>query len=482
MMYKHCLAFDNAPTRRAFDENGFMRVNGCHITKETVNPYYGREVPGWEELKLDPEKIYYGYRSGEELRKALKTFEGKPLLLGHHVESADDPQKEYRVGSSGTDATWNAPYVDVTLVVTDEEAIRAIEKGKAREISCAYLYDPDFTAGNFGGQEYDFVMRNIRGNHIALVEEGRAGSDVVVADAQIKPSPKMRMFMSLFSKFRGALDAEPEDVEVKEEVVQDGDKLKAMLAALKDDGKITEEEFAALTAAAFGEEKQDEQPAATDEDKEADTVRDAVNEAVEKIRSAQQREGEAPDDESKVEEQDDEFKLRMKAAADACGLDAEAPEFQKAFAEGVKYGEEKEKGEPKKLDSEHESEGMERFEERKAMDEEEVKAAMDAAIKLAAKQAHDASVTKFRALSAAADICRPVLGNIDALAFDSADDIYGAALKKAGVNISKHPKAAWRSMFEVMGSASRRQASAMAQDAAIGVTFDGPFKGMNNIR
>lgn len=459
-MDKHRLAFDYAPSRRSVDENGFMRVVGNHITKETVNPYYGREIPGWQELGLDPERIYYGYRAGEELAKAVKTFEGLPLLLGHHVESADDPQKEYRVGSSGTDATWNAPYLDISLFVTDAEAIRAIEEGKAKEISCAYLYEPDFTSGDFGGTAYDFVMRNIRGNHIALVEEGRAGADVVVADAQIKPTPKLRYMMDLFKKFRGALDEEPA-APATEEMAKDNDKLRAMLAALKDAGKISEEEFAALCATAFDEETPAAEPA---KDEESETVREAINEAVEKIEDA--KEG---------GEIDDPLKIAMKAAADACGMDAESEEFQKAFAEGVKYGEEKEKEEPKKLDSEHESEGME-----KALDEEAVKAAMDAAIKTATKKAHDETVAKFRALSAAADACRSVLGNVDALAFDSAEDIYGAALKKAGVNISKHPRSAWRSMFEVLPK--QRDAVTVAQDATIGKQYDGAFAGFNRIR
>ena len=47
----------------------------------------------------------------------------------------------------------------------------------------------------------------------------------------------------------------------------------------------------------------------------------------------------------------------MKKAMDACGLDAESPEFQRAFAEGVKYGEEKMRTEREHLDRLHESEG-----------------------------------------------------------------------------------------------------------------------------
>lgn len=467
-MHQHNLAFDNAPTRRSFDENGFLRVTACHVTKETVNPYYGREIPGWQELKLDPEKIYYGFRSGEEIKRAAKTFEGLPVLLGHHVESAEDPQKEYRVGSTGTDAAWHAPYLDLTIFVTDADAIRDIEEGKAKEISCAYLYEPDFTSGEYGGRAYDFVMRDIRGNHVALVEEGRAGADVVVADEQIKPNSRMRYIMNLFRKFHGAMDELPEAPEAPEEekeMAKDNDKLKAMFAALKEAGKISEEEFSALCAAAFDEGAEEAAPAADEE--EAKNVRDAIDEAVEKIQSYRGEEEEEPDD---------EYKAGLKAAADACGMDAESPEFQKAFAEGVKYGEGKEKEEPKKLDSEHESEGM-----KKAMDEEEVKAAMDAAIKLAAKQAHDNSVAKFRALSTAADACRSVLGNIDALAFDSAEDIYGAALKKSGIDIRKHPKSAWRSMFEILAK-GQADSVRMAQDSTIGKKYDGAFSGLNNIR
>ena len=65
----------------------------------------------------------------------------------------------------------------------------------------------------------------------------------------------------------------------------------------------------------------------------------------------------------------------MKKAMDACGLDAENPQESKAFAEGVKYGEERIRNpeERRKLDREHESEG-----ERRELGKDEDK---DAAIK-----------------------------------------------------------------------------------------------------
>lgn len=179
------LTFDAAPSARSVDANGFLHVASSHITKATVNPYYGREVPGWERLGLDPERIYYGFRAPDELKASLPTWEGLPLHIEHHPDSADEPEKLTRVGAVGK-AVWNAPYIDAPLTVWDRQAIDAIRDGSFRELSCAYRYEPDFTPGSHEGVEYDFIMRHIRGNHVALVEEGRAGPDVVVADAALE--------------------------------------------------------------------------------------------------------------------------------------------------------------------------------------------------------------------------------------------------------------------------------------------------------
>ena len=503
---KNRIAFDAKASVRSKDENGFLHVGVSNLTKETVNPYYGREIPGWQERGLDPQRVYYGWRSGKELEKGASTFSGLPLLLDHHIEDAEAPQKEYRVGTVGTDARWEAPYVRASLVVTDAEAIRAIEDGSMRELSCAYRYDPLWEAGTFQGVDYDFIMTNIRGNHVALVEEGRAGADVVVADAKPREDTIKQLetlMKSIFRRFRGAKDSDPA-VEQKEvdlaqaiidlhkvdpntgeiiDITEDEDKASAVKAAVDAiAGKVEPEELAALAEAmeAFVEpvggtdpEPAKDEEATEDEDLDtAEAVAYGEKKEREKLQSEHMRE-----DEAKAED-DDEPALDedvLKAAADACDADPEDPAFQKAFAEGVRYGEKKEKAEPEHLDRLHESEGM-----KKAMDEEEVKTAMDAALRAASTRAEAKVVARFRALSAAASAVRPVLGDIDPLAFDSADSIYGAALKAQGVDIRRHPRSAWRSIFEV----SRQQAAkaSMAQDSSMRRDFSAPFAGLNRIK
>ncbi len=349
------LTFDAAPSQRETDENGFLHVGASHITKATVNPYYGREIPGWQEAGLDPEAVYYGLRDPEELQASLETWAGLPLHIEHHVDSAEEPQKLTRVGAVGTGAVWNPPYVDAPLTVWDRAAIDAIEDGSFRELSCAYRYDPDFTPGTYEGTPYDFIMRNIRGNHVALVEEGRAGPDVVVADS-LPTSTKKGTLMGKFRKWWGAQDGDPAVEQQEVESAQGIKDFADILLSLHKKNPVTGE-IEDITE---------------DEDK-AEAIRKLVAELSEGMEPEEAKKLEdtlsdlayspATGDEKpeKKEAMDEEAKKAM----DACGLDAEAPAESRAFAEGVKYGEELERNpdERRKLDREHESEGM-----KKAMD------------------------------------------------------------------------------------------------------------------
>lgn len=172
-------------TARHKDSNGYMHVDKSNITKEQVAPYMGDSIPEWQELGLDPKKVYNIYRPAEELEKAVPTFNGLPLMLEHWDMDADTigNVKEHVVGSLGTDANYEAPYLTNSITIIDAKAIEAVENGTFKELSAGYTCKLDMTGGIFDGQAYDGVMREIKGNHVALVPEGRAGHDVKVADA-----------------------------------------------------------------------------------------------------------------------------------------------------------------------------------------------------------------------------------------------------------------------------------------------------------
>jgi ADP-ribose pyrophosphatase YjhB (NUDIX family) len=181
---KRALAFDRA-TVRSFTVDGRLQVELNPISKANVCPYYGEEIPDHEKLGLDPKRVYMLLRDPEELAKAAETFNGVPLLLIHKPSTADEHPRELTIGTTGTDAAWEDPYLKNTLVVWDAEGIEAIESDEQKELSSGYRYRADMTPGVFNGENYDGVMRDIVGNHVALVEEGRAGPDVVVGDSAL---------------------------------------------------------------------------------------------------------------------------------------------------------------------------------------------------------------------------------------------------------------------------------------------------------
>ena len=455
------IAFDRASVR-TMDDNGFMHVKISPFTKEQVAPYYGREIPGYREQGLDPEKIYYGYRPAEELSKpeTVASINGIPVQLRHHAEFADAPARETRVGATGTDAEWRAPYLLNSLVIFDADAQKAINSGALRELSLAYHYRPEIKAGEFDGQHYDFIMRDIRGNHLALVEEGRAGADVLVYDS--KPGvnmDKLEEIMAALAKLseevaalKTGQDEEPADggplSEEEEATLKD---LIARYEKYKGAAADEEEEPAAAEPA----EGEVEEPAATDEEEEAVTAELAEGEEVEEPAAAEPAaepaEGEE-DDLSKMadwEPTEDECKMLKDA-----GYDSEPLEFQRAFADGVKYGEEKMRTERGKLDKEHESEG-----EKKALGEDAK--LHDSLNRIARGQVADW-------LTAAEDV-KPVLGKIKLGAFDTAADVYLAACKELGV---KATRATARDVFRGVRAASKRRIAADARPAGKATALD----------
>lgn len=218
-------ANDSARTK---DINGYLLVENNNISKADVNPYYGRDIPNWQNLGLSADKVYAMFRDPDELSKGADSFNGKPLLRGHHDIHSGDIPKDKIIGSIGTDVRFEYPFLVASLTVWDESDIALIEADKIKELSSSYFYRADMTAGEINGVHYDGIMRDIVGNHVAIVEQGRAGSQVAVADSNIKLTIKEMAKMKLddFKKLFGGLlakDAKDEDIEAAIKKADDND-------------------------------------------------------------------------------------------------------------------------------------------------------------------------------------------------------------------------------------------------------------------
>ncbi|OYJ13516.1 DUF2213 domain-containing protein [Shigella boydii] len=251
-------AFDRASVR-TYDADGKLHVELTPISKANVCVYYGREIPGNEELGLIPDKAYRLLRDPEELRKAANTFNNQPLLNTHIAVSVLDPPKEAIIGSTGESAEFDGTYLKNSLVIWDVNSIIGVENKQQREISSSYRYRLDMTPGVYEGEAYDGVMRDIVCNHVAIVPSGRAGPDVFVYDSKptgSKLMSKAKALMALFKPFL-ANDANTEEVEKKvEEIIKDEDADKK-----KAEDEMSEEEKKKLAEDEEAEKKKAEDEA-----------------------------------------------------------------------------------------------------------------------------------------------------------------------------------------------------------------------------
>lgn len=457
---KTSLAYDKAVSFRWHDQDGRLHVDRSNLTRVQVAPYRGAEIPGCEELHLSPTKIYYGFRPPEELgdEETVKSVIGIPIQLNHHLDYPDAPAMDTRVGSTGDQARFDGTFLSNSLHFQNESACRRIRDGSMKELSLAYSYDPDFNSpGVYNGQHYDFTMRNIRGQHLALVEEGRAGPSCVVEDHALEEINSMDMDDKVPPI--GANDGDEEPVEKAEVKIADAMGMLAELLrglhktnAQGETVAITEDmdkdakirEIAAMFAKLGADEE--------DVKKLTDSLSDLAYSPDENQTAEDEDEDEVVEKE-KVEEETpdgtetDEFEDIARDAIKACGYDNESEEFQRAFAEGVKYGERKEKQEPQKLDREHEREGEERY----------LHGAQDA--KMLSRRI--AALENASLIRTALDECSTVIGKARATAFDSADAVYIAALKQLGVSTAgmsrKNAREKFLGVVQGMSLAAKRR-------------------------
>lgn len=277
-MNKNTVAFDKASARH-YDDNGFLIVDSTVITKAAVNPYYGKEIPDYESLGLDPEKIYNMLRDPAELEKGMHTLGEKQLLIKHIFVSADEPQKESIAGTIGSNLEMVGDDVKGSLTVWDKEAINLIESGKLAELSASYFYDPVMKSGTFNGQPYDGIMTNIRGNHVALVERGRIGRDALVADALPK---LMELNMKLKKGAAAKVNLAAKAILVAKGLAADADltpdEIKELITVVAENIEPTAEDTEEAEKLEGATDEDEEEKAAEDED-ETETAEDEDEEA-----------------------------------------------------------------------------------------------------------------------------------------------------------------------------------------------------------
>lgn len=110
---------------------------------------------------------------------SLQSFSHAPVTLDHPSEPVtSDNWSKLAVGEVSTAATKDGEWIALPLILKDAAAIAAVESGK-RELSAGYTCELEFV----DHEDYDAIQKNIRINHLAVVDRARAGSDARIGDS-----------------------------------------------------------------------------------------------------------------------------------------------------------------------------------------------------------------------------------------------------------------------------------------------------------
>jgi len=165
------------PTAREIDDNGFLLIKACPITSFGIFDYSAGQLG----LPGDPNRIVKVFRPESAVNDpaAIESFKNVPLINDHEMLSGFQGDKDsaapedYGVSGILTSNVYYAkPWMLGDLKVFSREMQALLSKGK-KDLSLGYSCDFEEKPGVWQGQAYEIVQTNMRGNHIALVDEGR---------------------------------------------------------------------------------------------------------------------------------------------------------------------------------------------------------------------------------------------------------------------------------------------------------------------
>lgn len=296
-----------AMDKREYDTNGWFEVKDNPLSLVGVFPYLGRSI----DPEADPDKLFSVYRPAEELAAAecVESFKLLPwvddhTMLGSEEEGLTPAERKGVQGVIGQDVYFDGADGDGVLkgnIKVFSEAMASLIANGKKELSCGYRCRYEYAPGSFKGQAYDYVQRDIRGNHLALVDNGRMGPDVAVLDHFT-----FTIDSKEFTPMANKTETPASNDEAIKQYVQMRPALLSMIAAMDAAAKVTDKD-----------DDDDE-----DEDKKGKDESEEEEEEEGKDKAKDESESEKKDDEEGKDEDEEKEDEKKEDAKDSKGMDA----------------------------------------------------------------------------------------------------------------------------------------------------------------
>jgi len=200
------------------EELGLAGNSEFRIQSSELSPAGGGNGPPENsEFRIQNSELFVSvYRPPEEVfsPETIASFEGMPVTNDHPPDGVDIGNiRALQKGHAHNVRRGSGEESDLLLadlIITDPVLIDLIMDGK-REISCGYTYELCEENGQF-------IQRKIRGNHVAVVDAGRAGARVSIKDE--KPERRTRTMKKSLSKILARM-AKDGDIETVAEIIEE---------------------------------------------------------------------------------------------------------------------------------------------------------------------------------------------------------------------------------------------------------------------
>ena len=158
------IRLDSLPLSQTyFTPEGYL-VDRPILTSTGIFEYHNPDGSIRRELRL-PEDVFDP--------ESLRSYKGRPIIITHDAGLVTkDNVKANQIGTILTEGYRSQDDVRAEIIIHDTDGM---QDAGLKELSLGYNLDLEETPGEWEGQHYDAIQRNIRINHLALVREARAG-------------------------------------------------------------------------------------------------------------------------------------------------------------------------------------------------------------------------------------------------------------------------------------------------------------------
>lgn len=287
----------DAVSKRYTNQAGFLVLPDCVIARSGILEYGDVETETGDLIANGD--VIPVYRPKSAIEACVSQFANLPLTLGHPDEQKVDPEnaKQVVVGAIGSkpriEERNGQDYIIADIIIYDRDAIESVQQGDFTELSAGYETAFSGRRGQENGQPYEAVQFLLVPNHVALVRQGRCGSECKVCDESVfghkqtkkEAEMKKKHYRYLLQVKDGMDPVELTEEQAEEMIKDEGNEVVELTeeeaAKLDGCGKKDEEEFEETKETEeFEDTEETEETAKTEEDEDDDVETETTSDFV----------------------------------------------------------------------------------------------------------------------------------------------------------------------------------------------------------